>query len=205
KGDALTEAFVVQAGQRFERVMPGEESEAGRVILRARCLKQWSSDFDGPGLDDEELKELLPWLCKGCRSFEQIRKADWLGMIRGLFTSSQWQQFQRLVPESIPIPTGERKKLRYELGKRPVLAARIQELFGMKETPTVLRGGVAVNLHLLAPNNRPQQITDDLVSFWNNTYPQVRKDLRGRYPRHSWPEDPWTAEAERRPKRRKKR
>lgn len=205
KGDALTDAFVELAERRLERVIPEAESDAGRLIARARCLKEWSSDFEGPGLGDRELKELLPWLCKGCRSFAQVRKADWKGMIRGLFTPSQWQQFQSLVPESVTIPTGERKRLRYELGKRPVLAARIQELFGMKETPTVLRGGIAVNLHLLAPNNRPQQITDDLVSFWNNTYPQVRKDLRGRYPRHSWPEDPWTAEAESRPKRRRKR
>lgn len=205
KGEALAEAFVKEARRRFDRVVPEESSEAGRLILRARCLKEWRPEFDGPGLTDDQLKELLPWLCKGCRSFEQIRAGDWFGMIRGLFLPAQWKEFQSLVPDSMVLPSGTNKKLRYELGKRPVLAARIQELFGMKETPTVLRGQVVVNLHLLAPNNRPQQITDDLVSFWNNTYPQVRKDLRGRYPKHSWPEDPWTAEAESRPKRRKKR
>ena len=75
----------------------------------------------------------------------------------------------------------------------PVLAARIQELFGLTETPRLGGGRVKVLLHLLAPNYRPQQVTDDLASFWANTYPQVRKELRGRYPKHSWPDDPLTA------------
>jgi ATP-dependent helicase HrpB len=72
-----------------------------------------------------------------------------------------------------------------------VLAARIQELFGMEQTPTVAGGRVKVLLHLLAPNFRPQQVTDDLAGFWRNTYPEVRKELRGRYPKHDWPEDPF--------------
>ena len=83
--------------------------------------------------------------------------------------------------------------LTYETGRPPVLAARIQELFGWKETPRIAQGKVRLLLHLLAPNYRPQQVTDDLASFWNNTYLQVRKDLRNRYPKHHWPEDPWTA------------
>jgi len=80
-----------------------------------------------------------------------------------------------------------------------VLAARIQELFGLAETPRLAAGRVPVLLHLLAPNLRPQQVTGDLRSFWRNTYPQVRKELQGRYPRHAWPEDPLLAPPERRP------
>jgi ATP-dependent helicase HrpB len=77
---------------------------------------------------------------------------------------------------------------------------RIQELFGMADTPRVAAGRVPVLMHLLAPNYRPQQVTDDLASFWHTTYPQVRKELRARYPKHAWPEDPWTATAQRRPR-----
>ena len=84
------------------------------------------------------------------------------------------------------------------------LAARIQELFGLAETPRIAGGRVPVVLHLLAPNMRPQQVTDDLRSFWDGTYPQVRKELRRRYPRHAWPEDPWTAQAIRGPRRRRR-
>ena len=79
-----------------------------------------------------------------------------------------------------------------------MLAARIQELFGLADTPRVAGGRVKVLLHLLAPNYRPQQVTDDLASFWANTYPLVRKELRGRYPKHAWPDDPTTAPAVRR-------
>jgi ATP-dependent helicase HrpB len=82
-----------------------------------------------------------------------------------------------------------------------VLAVRIQEVFGLRETPLLAAGRVRVLLHLLAPNGRPQQVTDDLASFWASTYPLIRKELRARYPRHAWPDDPYTASAERRPRR----
>jgi ATP-dependent helicase HrpB len=79
---------------------------------------------------------------------------------------------------------------------------RIQEMFGLTDTPRVAAGQVKVLLHLLAPNHRPQQVTDDLASFWANTYPRVRKELRARYPKHAWPEDPLMAEPQHRPRRR---
>ena len=101
------------------------------------------------------------------------------------------------------MPSGSRLALRYEPGRPPVLAVRIQEVFGLADTPRIAAGRVRVLLHLLAPNYRPQQVTDDLASFWANTYAQVRKELRARYPRHAWPEDPWSAEPERRPQKRK--
>jgi ATP-dependent helicase HrpB len=71
-----------------------------------------------------------------------------------------------------------------------VLAVRIQELFGLRDTPRIAGGRIPVLLHLLGPNHRPQQVTDDLASFWANTYPQVKKELRRRYPKHAWPDDP---------------
>ena len=103
------------------------------------------------------------------------------------------------------VPSGSRIQLRYRVGEPPVLAVRIQEMFGLEQTPAVAAGRVPVLLHLLAPNHRPQQVTRDLVSFWRTTYPQVRKELRARYPKHAWPEDPLTARPERRPQRSKKR
>src|SRR5262245_11739169 len=97
------------------------------------------------------------------------------------------------------VPSGSRIALRYEVGRPPVLAVRIQELFGLSETPRIAGGRVAVLLHLLAPSMRPQQVTDDLESFWRNTYLEIRSELRRRYPEHAWPEDPLTALAQRRP------
>jgi len=101
------------------------------------------------------------------------------------------------------VPSGSHITLTYEVGRPPVLPVRIQEVFGLPETPRIAGGRVRVVLHLLAPNMRTQQITDDLKSFWAVGYQQVRKDLRARYPKHSWPEDPWTAEPTHRPKKHK--
>ncbi len=110
----------------------------------------------------------------------------------------QRQAVEREAPERLAVPSGSRITLRYEEGRPPVLAVRIQEVFGLRETPRVAGGRVRVLLHLLAPNYRPQQVTDDLASFWANTYPLVRKELRVRYPKHAWPEDPCTASPQQR-------
>jgi ATP-dependent helicase HrpB len=93
------------------------------------------------------------------------------------------------------LPTGRRARLSYQPGRPPDLAVRLQEHFGWTETPRVARGRVPILLNLLGPNYRTVQITDDLRGFWTNTYRQVRKDLRGRYPKHAWPEDPLKAPA----------
>ena len=130
-----------------------------------------------------------------------MRKADWLGVIQSRLTHTQRQAVEREAPERIAVPSGSHLALKYEPGRPPVLAVRVQEVFGLAETPRIAAGRVAVLLHLLAPNGRPQQVTDDLASFWANTYPVVRKELRARYPKHAWPEDPRDAAPERRPRR----
>src|SRR5206468_11637529 len=120
----------------------------------------------------------------------------------GRLSHAQYQAIEREAPERLPVPSGSRIALRYEVGRPPILAVRIQEVFGLRETPRIAAGRVRVLMHLLAPNYRPQQVTDDLASFWANTYAQVRKELRARYPKHAWPEDPAHAAPEHRPRRR---
>ena len=96
----------------------------------------------------------------------------------------------------IKVPSGSLISLEYQSdGTSPVLAVRLQEMFGLMDTPSINEGRTRVVLHLLSPGYKPVQITQDLKSFWKNTYPEVRKELRIRYKRHHWPEDPWTAEA----------
>jgi ATP-dependent helicase HrpB len=105
------------------------------------------------------------------------------------------QQLERLAPMKLEVPSGSKIKLEYRLdGTSPILAVRLQEVFGLLETPTVNEGRTPVLLHLLSPAYRPVQVTQDLASFWRNTYNVVRKELRIRYPKHSWPEDPYSAE-----------
>jgi ATP-dependent helicase HrpB len=190
------------AVERLERVLPPPDSPAGEFRTRVRCLREWMPELGLPSLDDADLRPLLEQLCHGLRSLEQVRNGPWLDAIKGMLTYQQLQAVEREAPERVAVPSGSRIALRYEVGRPPVLAARIQELFGLTETPRVAGGRVKVLLHLLAPNYRPQQVTDDLASFWATGYPQVRKELRARYPRHAWPDDPLTAEAVRGPKRR---
>jgi ATP-dependent helicase HrpB len=200
-GEETARVLATAASEHWDRVVPPDDSSAGLYRTRIRCLREWMPELQLSALADTEMREILTWLCHNCRSFADLRKADWLLAFQGRLSHTQIQAVEREAPERVTVPSGSRIALRYELGRPPVLAVRIQELFGWTQTPRIAGGRVAVLLHLLAPNYRPQQVTDDLASFWTNTYPQVRKELRARYPKHAWPEDPWTAPPESRPRR----
>ena len=176
-------------------------------LARVRSLRIWRPELDLPPFEGKHFATLvLPHLVAGHRSFADLHRAPLLEVMKGTLGYEQLQALERQAPERLPVPSGSQIRLDYESGNPgspPVLAARIQELFGLEETPTVAGGRVQVMMHLLAPNMRPQQVTQDLESFWTNTYPEVRKELAGRYPKHEWPEDPMTAEARRRPGRRR--
>jgi ATP-dependent helicase HrpB len=170
------------------------------LLTRVACLRAWMPELGLPRMDRDALVDLLPDLCRGRRSFRELRAAPLVDLLKGRLAPAQRSALDREAPERLEVPSGSRIRIRYEEGKPPVLAARIQEVFGLLQTPRLAGGRVPVVLHLLGPNMRPQQVTDDLESFWNRTYPEVRKELRRRYPRHAWPENPATARPERRPR-----
>ena len=199
--ERITEVLIAAASRNLDRVLPAAASPAGQLCTRIRCLRAWLPELGLPQCDDSDLRELLPWLAAGCRSLDDLQKRDWMQELRGRLSHSQWQAIEREAPERIEVPSGSRIQVQYAEGRPPILAVRIQELFGLAATPRIAQGRVKVLLHLLAPNFRPQQVTDDLASFWATTYPVVRKELRARYPKHAWPEDPLTAEARWRPGR----
>ncbi|OWK44407.1 ATP-dependent helicase HrpB [Fimbriiglobus ruber] len=203
-GDETRAAQVLAAAAaaRLDQVLPPADSDAGRFRVRVRCLRGWMPALELPAFDDTDLGELLEPFCRGRRSLADLRNGPWLDALRRMLSYQKLQAVDREAPDSIEVPSGSHITMQYEEGRPPILAARIQELFGLTETPRVAGGRVKVLLHLLAPNYRPQQVTDDLASFWKNGYPLVRKELRARYPRHSWPDDPFTAEAIRGPRRR---
>lgn len=188
---ATEEALFRAACGHWDRIFPKEHREFDQFVARVQSLDEWCPELDLPKIDDDLMKEVLRDLCRTCRSFDDLRKSDWLGMLQSRFDYATIQQIDQLVPTRWQAPSGKSYKLEYEAGKPPVLAIRVQELFGQKQTPTIANGRVPLQLHLLAPNMRPQQVTDDLMSFWQNTYPQVRKDLRRRYSKHAWPKDPF--------------
>jgi ATP-dependent helicase HrpB len=199
--EAIAAALAAAGAARLDRAFPADEPDVLGFRTRVHCLSQWMPDVKLPSLDDEQLCKLLPQLAMGRRSLAELRRAPWLQAMKGLYAWQQLQTIDREAPERIEVPSGSRVTLAYESGRPPILAVRIQEVFGLHQTPRIAGGRVGVLMHLLAPNMRVAQITDDLASFWANTYALVRKDLRARYPKHSWPEDPYTALPQRRPTR----
>ena len=188
---ALLEAALAQPDTALDLTAPDLVSLLARIRFLAPRLPE--SGF--PTFGTEIWSELLPGLVAGKRSFAELRRVDLAAILRGLLTESQRRQLEAEAPENIVVPTGSRPTLDWGDGTgSPVLAVAIQELFGLAETPRVARNREPVLLHLLAPNRRPEQITRDLGHFWREVYPQVRRELRGRYPRHPWPEDPLNAE-----------
>jgi ATP-dependent helicase HrpB len=178
------------------------------IQSRILSLRTWRPDDGWPDVTTSGLLEtvgewLSPYL-NGVRRESELKKLDKVAILRGLLSWELQKKLDDLAPSKVEVPTGSMIRLRYfDDGALPVLEVRLQELFGLADTPTVNDGRVNVILHLLSPGYKPVQVTQDLRSFWETTYHEVRKELRRRYPKHSWPEDPWTAEPVRGAKRRK--
>jgi ATP-dependent helicase HrpB len=160
---------------------------------------------DWPDLSDAHLLDTLPdWLgpyLSGINRRSHLTRLNLHAVLQGLFSHRQVRDLERLAPETLTVPTGSRIRVEYATGSTPVLAVRLQEMLGQRDTPTIAGGRVNVMIHLLSPAGRPLAVTQDLSSFWQNAYPEVRKQMRGRYPRHIWPEDPLNAEPTRRTRR----
>lgn len=169
------------------------------LLARLNSLRLWRPEESWPGGNREELLEsaeewLLPRL-QGIRNAAGFKNLNLAAIVRESLDWNLQQRLAHLAPETITVPTGSAIRLQYQSdGSAPVLAVRLQEMFGVAETPTVNEGRTPVLLHLLSPGYKPVQVTRDLRNFWNHTYFEVRKDLKNRYPKHAWPDDPWNAE-----------
>lgn len=198
--DGQVEITLAKAARNhWTQIFPPDDPDVVRLIDRVACLREWFPELDWPDWSQTALQELLPQVVPGYRALAELRGGPWQMVLRRQLSSTQITTLDREAPERILVPSGSRVAIEYAAGKPPVLAVRIQEIFGWQQAPRIAGGRVKLLLHLLAPNYRPQQITDDLASFWTNAYPIIRGELRRRYPRHAWPEDPRTATAERRP------
>lgn len=170
-----------------------------QLQCRIQSMKIWHADEDWAQCDTEYLLQhpewLEPWLNQ-VRRVEDFKKLDLYEALLNTLSYEQQQLLQKRAPEKIDVPSGSKLKIQYlSNGGTPILAVRLQEVFGLADTPLVNEGKTKVVMHLLSPGYKPVQVTTDLKSFWNNLYFEVRKELQRRYPKHSWPEDPWTAAA----------
>lgn len=193
---------------RAETLLPRILSDAARALqARILSLRAWGRRDDFPDVSDAALlATLAEWLgpqLATARSRADLLRLDTSAALAGLLDWNQQRALNLLAPTTIEAPTGSKIALEYVPdGASPVLPVRLQEIFGWLDTPTVNDGRTPVTLHLLSPARRPVQVTQDLRSFWRTTYAEVRKEMRARYPRHSWPEDPLSAEPIRGPRRR---
>lgn len=158
-------------------------------------------DVSESGLEASLGRWLTP-LLGGLTSLAQVRRLDLRRALDQLLTWQQRQELERVAPSHLTMPTGSRIRLDYTSGDNPVLAVKLQELFGCRETPRIADGRVPIVIHFLSPAGRPVQVTQDLARFWSTSYFEVRKDLRGRYPKHLWPDDPLMTPPTRRTKSR---
>lgn len=177
----------------WEQAFPVDDERVQGLVDRVNCLRMWLPDLNLPELGDAFLQDVAKELCQNRRSLSELRGAPWIEWIPSRLSSHQWQAIEKEAPAKIQVPSGSWIKIQYALGKPPTMAVKIQEVFSMKATPRIAMGRVPILLHLLSPSMQPQQITDDLASFWANGYPIVKKELKRRYPKHSWPDDPTNA------------
>ena len=161
---------------------------------RRRCL--FCAPFDAriAPLDDERFREAVRAHCAGKLSFEELRAEPLEQTLPSLLGPDVRARVELMAPRKLRLPSGRELEIHYELDRPPWVESRLQDFFGMSDGPKLANGKVPLVLHLLAPNYRPVQVTTDLGGFWERHYAGVRKELIRRYPRHSWPDDPRTAE-----------
>ena len=201
------------AGAAAEKLLPvlardpwrwlGEQKDLRRLLARLRWLAARQPDLALPPFDDAAVAAAAMQLLGDGTDLRSLRDAEVGELLLAQLNPAQRRALHQGAPDRIELPSGRAAIVDYDAPAGPTIAARLQEFFGLRAVGALAGGRVPVVLELLAPNHRPVQVTTDLPSFWVNVYPQVRRELSRRYPRHSWPEDPLAANPEARPQRRR--
>lgn len=197
--DKMT-TVLCEAARKYGTSMLDFSDAVQNLQRRVAAVAAWHPDMGLPDLSTqavlERASEWLPFYAEKASTAAELKKIDMMAVLWSLLDYSQQQDVERLAPTHVEVPTGSRIRLEYRQGAdAPVLRVRLQECFGLTDTPRVDGGRLPVLMELLSPGYKPVQLTSDLASFWNGTYFEVRKELRRRYPRHSWPDNPLEAEA----------
>jgi ATP-dependent helicase HrpB len=155
-------------------------------ILRLNLLSQWCPELELPPIGDEDRRHLVEQVCHGSFSAKDLKDEPAKAVVRSWLSSAQQQLLEKHAPERLTLANGRTARVAYEAGNPPHIAMRIQQLFGVNSTPRIAMGRVPVLLHILAPSQRPVQITQDLAGFWREHYPRIKQELQRKYPRHEW-------------------
>jgi ATP-dependent helicase HrpB len=197
--DLLVSAKVVEPPPAdAAAAMLAEEVVAGRLqlpkwdhgveqwILRLNLLAKWCADLQLPPIQDEDRKHIIEQLCLGAVSYKDIKDRDVKPVVTSWLSSNQRGMLDKYAPERVTLPNGRTPKVTYERESPPYISLRIQELFGVTQTPSIAMGRVSLSVHILAPSMRPVQVTNDLANFWREHYPRIKSELQRKYPKHEW-------------------
>jgi ATP-dependent helicase HrpB len=170
-------------------------------------MRHWRPEESWPDVSDTALFATLDdWLgptLDGMTRREHLSRLDLRAILKNLLGWELARRLETEAPTHLVVPSGSHVPLEYIPGESPMLKVKLQEMFGLAETPRIAQGKIPVTLSLLSPARRPIQVTQDLRGFWERTYPEVKKELKGRYPKHPWPDNPWMAAATSRARRRR--
>lgn len=175
-----------------EQVMAGKltlnhwDNSVEQWILRLNSLSRWCPEFELPPIEEDDRRALLEQICHGAMSSKEIKDRDVKTIVKSWLSDSQKELLDKYAPERLSLANGRNPKVIYTADGRPYIALRIQELFGVDETPKIAMNRIPVIVHVLAPNMRPVQITQDLAGFWREHYPRVKSELQRKYPKHEW-------------------
>lgn len=166
--------------------LPGWNAEVEKWITRVNCLSAWQPDWEIPVIGEEDRVLLLEQVCLGCVSKKDLKNREVWPVLKDWLNSAQQALIDAEAPERFLLPGGRRAKITYVAGAAPELAATIQDLYDLNETPKIAGGAVPLRISILAPNRRPVQVTEDLASFWRDRYPAVKKEMQKKYYKHEW-------------------
>ncbi|MDH3981726.1 MAG: hypothetical protein OES84_02365, partial [Kiritimatiellaceae bacterium] len=162
------------------------DEQVEKWIARVNCLAEGCPDYGISVIDEEARRTMIQEICLGAVCKRDLKERSVWKVVKSWLPAAQLDLIDKQVPERIKLPSGFNAKVRYEAGQSPVLSATIQKLYDLNEVPTIGFGRIPVTVEALAPNQRPQQKTQDMKSFWENAYPLLKKELKGRYPKHEW-------------------
>ncbi|MCC4799627.1 ATP-dependent helicase HrpB [Enterovibrio norvegicus] len=187
------EALLNAVRRKGLSILPWSKT-AKALLIRARCAADWLPEWSLPNMEDDTLlAEAHQWLFPYMNGMKRLKDLEKLDLVSALEARLGWENKKKLdeaLPTHHTVPTGSRYAIRYQQNESPILAVKLQEMFGEKSSPQIANGKVSLVLELLSPAQRPLQITRDLATFWQGAYRDVQKEMRGRYPKHPWPDDP---------------
>ena len=170
--------------------LPNWDHGVEQWILRLNLLAQWCPELLLPPIRDEDRRHIIEQLCFGALSYKDLKDRDVKPVVKSWLSNAQRELLDKHAPERVALSNGRTPKITYEAEAPPYISLRIQELFGVTDTPRIAMGRVALSLHILAPSMRPVQVTHDLANFWREHYPRIKSELQRKYPKHDWREHP---------------